>query len=250
MARQRHLRKAPITEALIQFQVRPGRADFENANRELVGKLTPAFYAKGEIRHGTFQLSLDTAHSSSPAVSGVSHPIGVRLHSQDEKYVAQVTNQGLTVSRLEPYPDWETFRDEVRRVWDLYSVIFRPEAITRVAIRYINTIVLSVGPETRLEKIFTRPPMEPEGMSEVLSSFLNRCVVEDPPSKASIIVTLASQPPMPPSTFPVILDIETVRQTEFAVNDSSAWSYLEILRELKNAAFFGSLTEEQVRLYE
>lgn len=92
--------------------------------------------------------------------------------------------------------------------------------------------------------------MQPDGMSEILSSFLNRCVVEDPSSQASIIVTLASQPPVPPSTFPVILDIEAVRQTEFAVSDSSIWDCLEILRDLKNAAFFGSLTEDQVQLYE
>lgn len=141
-------------------------------------------------------------------------------------------------------------RAEMSRIWELYRSTFRPESITRVAVRYINTIVLSVGPETRLEKVFTRPPMQPDGMSEILSSFLNRCVVEDPSSQASIIVTLASQPPVPPSTFPVILDIEAVRQTEFAVSDSSIWDCLEILRDLKNAAFFGSLTEDQVQLYE
>jgi uncharacterized protein (TIGR04255 family) len=242
--------QSPVTEALIQFQVRQGRSDFQNGIQELVAKLAPTLYAKGEIRQGTFQFALDGKQSSQPAVSTVSQAVGVRLHSQDEKYVVQVTNQGLTVSRLEPYLEWETFRTEMQRIWELYRSTFRPESITRVAIRYINTILLSVGPETRLERVFTRPPMEPEGMSEVLSSFLNRSVIEDPPSQASVIVTLASQSPVPPSTFPVILDIEAVRQAEFAVSDSSIWDYLEILRDLKNAAFFGSLTEEQVGLYE
>ena len=32
--------------------------------------------------------------------------------------------------------------------------------------------------------------------------------------------------------------------------NESTWDYLETLRSLKNAAFFGSLQEEQVRKYE
>lgn len=83
---------------------------------------------------------MDGNQTSQPAVSTVSQAVGIRLHSQDEKYVAQVTNQGLTVSRLDPYLEWGTFRDEVRRIWELYRSTFRPERVTRIA-RNVGALV-------------------------------------------------------------------------------------------------------------
>lgn len=47
-----------------------------------------------------------------------------------------------------------------------------------------------------------------------------------------------------------ILDIQAIRQAEFSLDGPEMWNYLEILRALKNAAFFGSLHEDQVRKYE
>jgi uncharacterized protein (TIGR04255 family) len=214
-----------------------------------MAKLAPDYYRKGNVEQQTFAFAVTPGKPSPPAVH-TARSIGIRLNSQSEKYVVQVLQRGLTVSRLEPYEEWGRLRDEASRVWKLYCTEFQPAAITRIAIRYINTILLPVRPDTRLEKIFTRPPLEPEGMSELLSSFLNRIVIEDPPSKATVVVTLASQPVTPQQIMPVILDIWAIRQAEFPVDDSAAWECLEKLRALKNDAFFGSLHEEQVQKYE
>lgn len=249
MARQRHLRNAPITEAAIHFQVNQFSAEFGSASTRLAEKLAPDYYHKGSVDLATLAVSLPAAAGTLPIARTASRSIGARLHSQSEKYVLQVLHHGLTVSRLEPYEDWDRLRDEMRRIWELYREEFHPAAIARIAVRYINTILLTLEPGTRLEKVFTRPPMEPEGMPDLLSSFLNRCVVEDPASKASVVVTLASQFPTP-NVLPVILDIEAIRQSEFPVAEQSTWDYLETLRALKNAAFFGSLQEEQIHKYE
>lgn len=249
MARQRHLRNAPITEALIYFHVSEFSADFEAASAQLVARLGPDYYRKGNVERRTLSFSMQAGEPESHVVQTAKN-IGIRLNSQSEKYVAQVLQDGLAVSRLEPYEDWGKLRDEMRRLWELYRSAFRPGAISRIVVRYINTILLPIGPQTRFEKVFTRPPTEPEGMSDLLSSFLNRCVIEDPPSQASIVVTLASQPPTPQQIMPVILDIEAVRQAEFSPVDAVTWDYLEKLRALKNDAFFGSLTEEQLAKYE
>lgn len=249
LARQRHLRNAPITEALIHFQVNQGSADFETASAQLVAKLAPDYYRKGNVEQRTVSVQMAPGKPESPVVQ-MTKDVGIRLHSQSEKYVVQVLRQGLTVSRLEPYEDWEHLRDEMHRIWELYRSEFQPPAISRIVVRYVNTILLPVGPQTRFENVFIRPPLEPEGMSDLLSSFLNRIVVEDPPSQASIVVTHASQPVTPQQILPVILDIEAVRQAEFSPVDQATWDYLERLHALKNDAFFGSLTEDQVAKYE
>jgi len=251
VAKQRHLTNAPITEALISFQVRQDLEQFSARHEQFVARVGPGYYRKGYITQGTFQIAVtDGGKSLEDGIRKDSKRVGVRLHSQDEKYVIQVTHAGLTLSRLEPYENWTIIRDEMRRLWEIYRGVFLPEMIVRVALRYLNTILILVGPQTRLEQIFTRAPTEPEGMSDQLSSFLNRCVIEDPPTRASVVVTLASQTAVPSSTLPVVLDIEAVRQADFPVDGEEVWNYLESLRDLKNTAFFGSLTEDKVRQYE
>jgi uncharacterized protein (TIGR04255 family) len=250
VARQRHLANAPITEALISFQVHQDLERFSARVEQLVLRLGPGYYRKGEITQGRLQVAVADGLTLQNSIRTDSKSIGVRLHSQDEKYVIQATHTGLTLSRLEPYENWTVVRDEMRRLWEIYRRALLPDRVVRVAVRYLNTILIAVGPQTRLEQIFTRAPMEPEGMSDLLSSFLNRCVVEDPPSRASVVVTLASQAAVPSGTLPVILDIEAIRQADFSVDGAEVWNYLERLRDLKNAAFFGSLTEDQIRQYE
>jgi uncharacterized protein (TIGR04255 family) len=250
VAKQRHLTNAPITEALISFQVRQDLEQISARHEEFVMRLGTGYYRKGDITQGTFQVALTDGQSLHDSIRADSKRVGVRLHSQDERYVIQVTQAGLTLSRLEPYENWTVIRDEMRRLWEIYCGVFLPEMITRVALRYLNTILIVVGPQTRLEQIFTRAPTEPEGMSDQLSSFLNRCVIEDPPSRASVVVTLASQTAAPSSTLPVILDIEAFRHADFPIGGEEVWNYLGRLRALKNAAFFGSLTEDKIRQYE
>lgn len=250
VAQQRHLRNAPITEAVIYFQANQFSGGFESASAQVVAKLAPDYYQKGSIQQGSLAMAITAGQATPPVIRTATKSIGIRMHSQDEKYVVQILQQGLTVSRLEPYENWEHLRNEMHRIWELYRAELQPTAITRIAVRYVNTILLPIGPGTRLERVFTRPPTEPEGMSDTLSSFLSRCVIEDAPSQASIAVTLASQPPTPQQILPVILDIEAIRQAEFSTSDAAAWDFLERLRSLKNAAFFGSLTEDQVHEYE
>lgn len=247
MAQQRHLSRAPITEALISFQLAQVPTGFDEKADRLLSELTPSYYRKGEITSGT--LRFDMGSSASGNVQTESRRVGMRIHSTDEKYVLQLVHNAFTLSRLEPYQTWVSLHAEMRRLWQAYVNIFGPQAVSRTAVRYINRLQLELTPPRQLDETFVNPPKVPEGMPEVVSSFVSRVVVEDSQVNASVAITIASQPPGP-DMLPVLLDIEAVRDQTLSATDTHLWESLEVLRNLKNAAFFGSLTERVVRTYE
>jgi len=67
----------------------------------------------------------------------------------------------MTYSHLPPYSNWNAFRDEVRPLWERYVEFVKPEAVTRIALRYINRIYI---PQTvyELSDYFRLYPQIPE----------------------------------------------------------------------------------------
>ena len=105
MAKQRHLPHAPITEALIDIQVPPREGLTFTELKSGLDASDFGYYVKNPISQGTF--SFTVAPGGQPSTAAESAQVGVRLHSTDEKYVAQFRLAGFTLSRLPPYETWE-----------------------------------------------------------------------------------------------------------------------------------------------
>jgi uncharacterized protein (TIGR04255 family) len=251
MAIIRPLSHAPIIEALIDFRVHPADGmSVETLERALEAQEF-GYHKKGPILRGQFGFSFNTEESPvTKPIIGETSIIGVRLHSSNEKYVAQFSTEGFTLSRLEPYESWEALIDEAKRVWDVYRACAKPARIQRTATRFINNLRLPLQPGERFEKFLTGLPVMPLDFPQTISSFLQRFVVYDEQSLATAILTQALDQVTTVGPLPVILDIDVFRETKFACDSPDVWSYLTDLRTLKNRFFFGALTETAVELYQ
>src|SRR5438552_18095898 len=98
MARQRHLPHAPITEALIAIQVTPREGLTFAVLKNAIEAADSGYYVKNPISEGTFAFTL--APEGKLYTTAESAQVGLRLHSADEKYVAQFRLAGFTLSRL------------------------------------------------------------------------------------------------------------------------------------------------------
>ncbi len=248
MARQRFLKNAPITEGLIDIRTR-ARSDFDiQALTALAARLEPDYSNKGQIVHQevNVQLSADAPAST----HAVSRDFGFRYHSCDDKYVAQFRLNGFTLSRLAPYETWEKLSGEARRLWTIYLECAAPETVTRVATRFINNLRLPMQHGDPFEAYLTASPQVPSPLPQSILAFLQRIVIHDPELDANANITQVWQPGTASDRVPVILDIDVYRESEFAPHAAEIWDYLQQLRALKNRAFFESLTEKAVELYE
>ena len=248
MAKPRHLEHAPITEALIDIQVKHQDGLSIGALQEAFTALDFGYYFKGLISEGTFGIKL-TSDGLEPQTTAKAAPVGVRLHSSDDKYVAQCRLAGFTLSRLEPYETWTQLLQETQRVWSLYRDRLKPAQVTRVATRFINNLRLPMEQGASFQKYLQKFADVPDEAPQALASFFQRFQLVDAPRNAFVNLTLAleSNPPGEPS--PVILDVDAFTFPDLAPGDEELWAILHHLRDLKNRCFFGCLTERAVELY-
>lgn len=247
MERVRHLRNAPILEALVDFRVTlPKDVNVEAFKTLALGNRYPII----EALH-RFQTSISWqpgANKPLDAKTAELRPGGYAFRSSDKLNVAQFRVDGFTYNRLRPYTSWDDLQPEVHRLWELFQQVARPETCSRIAVRYINKI--DVPPGAELSDYLTAPPTHPEGLPDILTGFLTRVLLQDDESGVSASVTQASQVQLDPSSAAVILDIEAYRQSDAGTLDQQVEPTLRALHDMKNRIFFGSVTKDQLKRYE
>lgn len=170
MQTQRHYTGAPITEAVIDLRV------------EILSEITLSIL-KG-LQHSTEldypvceeMLVVQGQIQACPSIAAIASQtiIGYRFLSGDRKQIFQARLDGFTFSRLAPYDKWETFRDEARRLWELYRAVANPKSVNRVAVRYINRLDLPIPLSDFKDYLRTVPevsPDLPQGLSDYLCSY-------------------------------------------------------------------------------
>lgn len=248
MAQRKHLKNAPVTEALVDLRATPTadltKADVSKRLKEALSEKYPknkesrAFQAQLEIRHG--QLPVPTASDQ-----GLH---GYFFESPEGRDIAQFRVDGFTYNRLKPYTDGDAVIDEALRLWSLYDEVAKPLTVSRVALRYINTIKLS-DPLDTLSRYLTLVPTAPEGSPGAIVSFLSRVETLDADSGFRVITTQALRPGMPAESINVVLDIDAFCLRDLGVTPDELRLILRELRKLKNAVFFGSITEKAVEIF-
>lgn len=248
MAKPRHLAHAPITEALIDIQVEQRGLSFAALQKSFVN-LDFGYYIKGSIAHGTFGFRLKD-DGQQPETMAESTQIGLRLHSDDEKYVAQCRVNGFTLSRLPPYENWHALVREMKKLWSIYIDRTKPVRVVRVATRFINNLQLPFGYGESFQNYLEKFADVPEEAPQALASFFQRFQLRDVSNTKLVNLTLALESASPNLPVPVILDIEAFSHKELDTDGEELWIILEDLRNLKNQCFFGTLTKRALELYE
>lgn len=238
------LKKAPITEALIDIRVKlPSDFDVKNISTiyESIKNQYPEKQERIQSKVKFEPKAEEIVKSSRPEIDGY------RYFSSDKKQIVQARMDGFTFSRLHPYVKWEELRDEAHRLWQLYMNITSPESITRVAVRYINNLNIPM-PIRDFSDYLTAPPTVSEGLPQVVSSFLTRVVIHESSVGANAIITQALEQVVT-DVAPIILDIDVFKLQPEGIEQKDAWEIIEKLRRFKNKVFFSSITDNLKEMY-
>ncbi len=236
-----HLENAPIKEALIDIRIKPLPSAPEQSFQNIKQAILDDYPNSRDIQQAQITLAL----SDSSAQSKQEY-LGVAYISKDGKQIFQARINGFTFSRLKPYTSWESIRVEAQRLWGLYRDSFKPEQITRLAVRYINRLELQSP--LNFSDYLTAPPNKPKNTPEELISFLTRNVVPISKYQAITILTQAMEQVTKENKVPIIIDIDVFVEKEFDVTENF-WEILDGFREIKNQFFFGSITDKAMEMY-
>lgn len=238
------LKKAPITEALIDIRVKlPSDFDVKNLS-SIYESIKDQYPEKQERVKSKVKFEPQAEEQVKASIFVID---GYRYVSSDKKQIMQARRDGFTFSRLHPYIKWEELRDEAYRLWLLYKDITSPEFITRVAVRYINNLNIPM-PIKDFDDYLTAPPTVPEGLPQGVSSFLTRTVIHEPSFGANAIITQVLEQ-LGTDVAPVILDIDVFKLESKGIVEKDAWEIIEKLRHFKNKVFFSSITDNLKEMY-
>lgn len=243
MVAPRHLANAPITEAILDLHVKLSTA-LGVEKLKTVGIVIAGQYPIVTERRRFEQQVRFSAGKPPEQIALEKGPDGYLFSSGDRQQLVQFRLDGFTFNKLKPYKTWESMRDEAFRLWQIYVKVASPELITRVALRYINTLKIP-PPIVDFADYLVAPPTVPGQLPHFVTGFLSRIMIVDASIGAAANISQALESREEGTT---ILDIDVYKQAEFSVEGKEAWEYLEKLRHFKNRLFFESVTEKTLRL--
>src|SRR5262249_30271510 len=124
MNTQLHYTRSPLTEAVIDIRVTLREGFPFDALTALQSEIQTDYPSIRDFLFFEAQFSTDP---DQPAASGNRSRFGYTLVSSDERQIAQAHLNGFSLSRLQPYENWGSFRDEARRLWAIYKSIAQPD---------------------------------------------------------------------------------------------------------------------------
>lgn len=132
------LARPPIVEAVIHWQARAQNPLEQDALKQTLATRLPN-YPQSAAMQGFGLLATVSAKDETSVVQHKRRGfLGLRLTSEDARYIVQFLREGLTFSRTKPYEHWESFADAAKQAWQAFLDIAAPVETQRLGVRFIN----------------------------------------------------------------------------------------------------------------
>jgi uncharacterized protein (TIGR04255 family) len=251
----------PITEAIFDITVNL-RDDFNHENllifQEDIKEFFPNIQKKMALQGG-FKLNLEKPEEINPQLFSISNqPEGYIFISNDQQRIIQAKLQGFTFSKLKPYQSWKDFYGEAYQLWRKYVEITSPLKVVRLALRYVNQIIIPIPEEGEIELkqyIKTLPEM-PSDLSVAIEGYFMQLVLSHTqyqPSRAIINQTIGQIIEIKDSNkaYPLIFDIDIFQEVDLSPDDEEIKNIFESnLKCFREDIFFKSITEKTKELFQ
>ena len=249
MSEPRHLTNAPIREAVIDIQVTPPIP--LDTLKEIAVYLKDRPHKLDEIWQSSIAFEVKADGTGGAKSNADRSSVGFRYVFNDHPYVMQCQTRGFTFSHLSPYGNWEDMSKVAKELWEIYLTVAKPQAVSRIAVRYINSLPIPL-PIGDFSEYLNVPPVVPEGLPQTLASFLQRFVMVYSSTDMVANVTQVLEEITSASKVNILLDIDAYKTYPLGIASSTAsiWAELEDLRNFKNRIFFKYLTEKTIGMFE
>lgn len=230
-----HLSRAPITEAILDLTI-PGKPGdslewvvaFATAVKDRYPRAQDVrwFEAMLGFRPGAFEQE----HRE--------NVVGRIWWNDAHTRAVQARVTGFSINQLRPYGSGDEMIATARDLWPVFVEHLNPERVVQIGLRYINRIELPeiVDFDDHFQTFLRLGPNLPQR----LGNFLTRAEIPFGDDRHAVI--LQTKGPDVDGKATVIMDITAVTTRHYAPGDETLWQEVEVLRDVKNACFFGSLT--------
>jgi uncharacterized protein (TIGR04255 family) len=240
---------APITEAVLDIKAKISDEITLETFEEFQAEIKDRFKER-KTRHSfraDFPLS-PGKDNITPPITQIGGADGYLFRSPKEDKIVQTRLDGFTFNKLRPYENWNSFRDEARLLWELYSKIAMPSRVEKIALRYINRIEIPL-PFVDFNEYILINIQIPSTLPQGLSHFFMRLELPNEEIQAIAVITSTMQKTTESQKLPLIFDIDVQKNNIYTGEMSEMWKDFDLLRGFKNEIFFNSITEKAKELF-
>jgi uncharacterized protein (TIGR04255 family) len=238
---RRHYAHAPILEMTVEIGVRTKEPlKLEQLSR-FADAEAPIYKHRAELLEFMGQFGFDPGGAKS---STKQRRRGYLFRDEVGGRLFQARLDGFAFSKLHPYSDWETVREEARRLWDRYKATLRSgDSVTTLGVRYVNRLDLP-APVANLRDWLLTSPTVAQGISQTLAGYTLQLLLPQPDLPRTIVtLTEAVVKPETPEVVSIVLDIEVRMNVEIMPEDPSLWPRIQMLHDRENRIFEASITD-------
>lgn len=228
----------PITEALLDIRIVPSVQVTKEGLLAALSPLSADYPESAQLVNLVSEVSV----GAEIGASARQIPGGIAHISADKKQMLKAQPDGMTFNRLSPYPGWEAFRDEARRLWNIYRTYTQPQQIKQISVRYINK--LNVPGDAFVEDYLNLFPAIPDNLPGPMEGFFIQTQMALPELEAIVLLNEAIVPSSDPGKGSVLLDITILRSTELKDDEEFLWGLFEQFRLRKNQIFESLITDK------
>ncbi len=238
------LTSSPIVESVIQWTARVEKNDTSWHSR--FAQLLPEFPIVQPLRWQSFETMINSDGSSQ---KNENRPwIGLRLESEDSKWIVQADWQGVVLSRLCPYVGWTEFSTLGIKVWRSFLECTHPKEIQRLGFRSIHQIAIESFYDVRNYLKHSPECLNDAELPALGFMYQSLHRIPNHPYQVNVMRTIPSKnlgTPVPPS---LIVDIDAITSDEHLVVDSSQ-HHFSALKWIQDKTFFNLMTEQAIEKF-
>ena len=179
---------------------------------------------------------------------------GMFFRTEDKLTLVQFRVDGFTYNRLRPYTSWEQIWPSAYTRWKQYEEVAQPNAVLRLALRYINEFDKPLT-FNFLDVLTFEPPL-PASLSPLVSieQYTARVSVKTKDGELRAHISQGADRKRGSDSTSLLLDIDAF--CEFDGREAGDGLDAQIvetfgrLHDFKNAIFFSCLTDEQAKEFE
>lgn len=237
--------KAPIHEAIFDIKV----SGVENTDIKSYQELSHNALSEFPNTDKRIQLSgrfkVDQEKQDVVNESKKKNILGVIYSNPNENIKVQFRKDGYTLNMLKPYSNWNEFSSIAFKYWQVYKREIKPTEINRIALRYINKIVLPLK-GLDFNTYFRNMPEMPTVLKQAYSDFFLRIESQCKDSNNNAIIIRTFNKPNN-KELPFILDIDVYRRED--ISEGNIKGHFELLRKNKNDIFESLITDKTRKLF-
>ncbi len=243
--KQKTLKNAPIVESVIEIKFDNSTTDDINSLKEIHEKIRTDFPLIDEKYSFRSSFHIDNTGIKQESEKEIKRLEAITFFNNEKDRIIEVNLNKFSFRQNTKYTNWNDFKGNAKKFWDIAESVINPTSINRLGLRYINKIEFDNSFElTDYFNIGTIKNVE----NDVINFYHSIVLLNDKKDSRANISIVKQEGNSNSDAIDIFVDIDVYKQKPNL--KGNVWDEYDLLRDFKNELFFKIVTNKTINKLE